>query len=195
MQKVCAAAGGVKGYVADPTCLLSEQARQCPFCPDGHRLRRHGSYLRYFILPDPEPIDRVVVLRLLCSRVGRTVSLLPDFCLPRRQYGPAFLAIFIEASVLLGLTLLAALKKARAAVPGYQVGQALLKGFASRDAQIRAYLAGLRARALPAPNRATSKPGHLAPLVSELVAGFGDAASAFLHHGRGLHDRFKVGLA
>lgn len=195
MQKVCAAAGGVKGYVADPACLLSEEARRCPFCVDGHKLRLHGSYRRYAILPDPEPVERLVVVRLLCPRVRRTVSLLPDFCLPRRQYGPAFLAIFLEAFVLLGLTLLAALKKARAAVPGYQVGQALLKGFSSRDRQIRAYLAGLRARALPEPDRATTKPGHLAPLVRELVAGFGDAASAFLHHGRGLHGCFEVGLA
>jgi hypothetical protein len=195
MQKICSVAGGVKAYVADPRCLLSEENCQCPFCADRHRLRLHGHYYRYGLLPDPEAVQLLPVFRLFCPREKKTVSLLPDFCTPRRQYGPAVLGIFLASLVLLGQTLLEALRQARAGVPGYQVGQALLRGFRARGHQIRAYLAGLRPRAAPVSWANSSRHHELVPLVAGLLAGFADPAVAFVHHGRALHERFGVGLA
>ena len=95
MQKILPVAGGIKAYVASPDGLLDSESRRCPFCSDRHRLRIHGWYHRYAIQPrTPEgEVPRIRVRRLLCVRQGRTVSLLPEFCLPRRQQGPAIRSV------------------------------------------------------------------------------------------------------
>ncbi|MEM7202550.1 MAG: DUF6431 domain-containing protein [Planctomycetota bacterium] len=95
MQKLLPVCGGLKAYVASPEMLVSERSRKCPFCRDKHRLRLHGHYHRHVLVPGDQAPERVPVRRLLCTRVRKTVSLLPDFCLPRRQHGPAILGTFL----------------------------------------------------------------------------------------------------
>jgi hypothetical protein len=56
-----------------------------PACPVDahHKIHRHGSYGRYANCSDVAPLV-VMVLRLLCVRCRRTISVLPDHLLPYR---------------------------------------------------------------------------------------------------------------
>jgi hypothetical protein len=193
MQRVLALAGGIKSYLASPDCLFSDETRCCPFCDDPHPLRVHGWYERYVILPPTEGTEQIPVRRLLCARVGRTVSLLPDFCLPRRQHGAGVLGLFLHGRVA-GLSLLAALCRARGECgPWHSVAQSLERGFLAREDRIRAYLSRLRAR-LREPGRAGPQ-RRLCSLVLGLVGEASSVVAAFVHHGRQFHDQFQLGLA
>jgi hypothetical protein len=175
--------------------VASDEARRCPFCPDRHRLRRSGHYRRWALLPDPEPRKHIPVLRLRCSKTGRTVSLLPGFCIPRRQHGPAILGVFLDGFVRLGLGLHAALKRARSAALEHSTAQSLMGGFQRRQERLRAYLAGLRSRAIPPPADLVGLRRDLAPLVLGLLADQPDPATGFTDHGIRLHHRFACALA
>ena len=192
MQKVCRAEGGVKSYLENSRCLLTDENRRCPFCPDSHRLRIHGTYDRQALFPEGIAA-RLVIHRLRCARTGRTVSLLPDFCLPRRQHGPSILGLFLDALVS-GAGQLEALMRFRPDATQHSTARSLLQGFLKRATKIRTYLASLRPRIVDPPR---SLPGHhgLALLVHGLLYGFKDPVPAFTDHGRGFHRRFQVGLA
>ena len=195
MQRIVRVAGGIKTYLSSPTCLVNSETRRCPFCPDGHRLRIHGWYHRFALLPGSQEACRIAVLRLLCPRQGRTVSLLPDFCLPRRQHGPGLLGLFL-AALLNGSSLLKALQRARSGgAPGHSVAQVLLKAFLARRHHLQAYLAGLRTRAVEVAPAVPEARRPLAQLVLGLLEGFPDVISAFEHHARHFHHRFQIGLA
>jgi hypothetical protein len=174
--------------------LESEQAWECPFCRDRHRLRLHGHYHRYALLPGGQEPERVPIRRLLCARTGRTVSLLPDFCLPRRQHGPAILGTFLSRYAE-GEPLLGALRAARHDAPCHSVAQSLRKGFLTRAGPIRAYLARLRARALEPPATASGRRREVAALLVGLCHGFMAAAQAFVHHAVDLHAMSQIGIA
>ena len=136
---------------------------------------------------------RVPVRRLLCVHTGRTVSLLPDFCIPRRQHGPAILGTFL-AGYAEGKPLLTALRAARRDAPSHSVAQSLRRGFLARGNRIRTFLASLRARALePTPSTAGLR-GEVSVLLGALCLGFVKAAEAFVHHGVGLHAMQQIGL-
>jgi hypothetical protein len=195
MQRVCAVTGWVKAYLASPGMLATPASRRCPFCHDGHLLRLHGVYLRHALFPDPEAPARIPVVRLLCPRAGRTVSLLPDFCLPRRQHGPAILGAFLLAWAVAGRPLLAALRSVRREAPGHSVAQSLLRGFLGRLHALRSYLAALRPRLPDPPKESPAPRRHAAAVVLALLEGFREAARAFVHHGRTFHGRFAEGLA
>lgn len=137
---------------------------------------------------------RVPVRRLLCTRVGRTVSLLPDFCIPRRQHGPAILGTFL-AEYAAGKPLVAALRAARRDAPSHSVAQSLRSGFLARGGRIRTYLAHLRARAVEPPPTTPGIRGEVRVLVAALCVGFVKTAAAFIHHGVGLHAMQQIGLA
>src|SRR6058998_509076 len=155
MQRVCPVAGGVKTYLGDPDCLVTEETRKCPFCKKEHPLRLHGWYTRFFLPPETGEVHLVPVRRLLCQRTGQTLSLLPDFCLPYRQHGPGILALFL-GGLLKGLRLLSALQKARPDATRHSVAQSLLAGFLRRRGRILTYLASLRSRVLE-PSREVPK--------------------------------------
>ena len=195
MQRVCPVAGGVKAYLADPGCLVTDATRVCPFCDDRHRLHLHDWYERWALLPDPEEPVRIPVRRLLCPGVGRTVSLLPDFCLPKRQHGPALLGRFLHAVAVLGTPLLHALRRVREDAPGHSVAQSLRDGFLARAVLLRAYLAGLRPRPPPVPSKVPARLRELAALVLGLVRRGRDPAVAFVHHARAFHAAFGTGIA
>lgn len=193
VQKLLLAPGGLNAYMAAPQMLVAAASRACPFCPCKHRLRSHGHYRRQVLLPDGRA-EVIQVQRLLCAHLGKTVSLLPDFCIPRRQHGPAILGGFL-ADYAAGKTLTAALRAARSEAPGHSVAQSLRSGFLLRDGRIRTYLAAVRARALePSPQPPDAR-GRVRALLAALCLGFAQAAQAFVHHGAGLHAMQQIGLA
>lgn len=187
--------GSVKSYLEDPDCLLNAETRACPFCPSHHPLRRHGWYSRWIIFPDPSDPERISILRLFCPSTGKTVSLLPDFCIPRRQHSSVFLAYFLKGIVVLGLGLTAAYRTLRKEAKSHSIAQGLLTGFTSRRQKIQVYLARWQPRINEAP--VSSPPAYtlLATLFHGLARGFPDEGSAFLHHGLRFHQKFKIGLA
>jgi hypothetical protein len=137
---------------------------------------------------------RVPVRRLLCARVGRTVSLLPGFCIPRRQHGAAVLGTFL-AGYAEGKPLLAALRAVRPDAPSHSVAQSLRAGFLARGMRIRTCLARLRARALESAPSARGFRSEVGALLGALCLGFVKAAEALVHHGVGLHAMQLIGLA
>jgi len=176
-------------------CWRPRERGKCPFCSEKHRLRRHGHYHRFVLLPGRQEPARVPIRRLLCARTaGRTVSLLPDFCLPRRQHGPEIVGSFLSAYAE-GGNLLAALRAARPDAAGHSVAQSLRDGFLARAGPIRAYLARLRARAVVPPVTTCRRRREVAALLAGLCHGFAAAAAAFVHHGVDLHAMAQIGLA
>ena len=194
MQKLLPVRGGLKVYLASPEMLVTAQSRACPFCRSEHRLRLHGHYHRVALVPGGDAARRVPIRRLLCIHTGRTVSLLPDFCMPRRQHGPAILGTFLSGYVS-GLSLMAALRAARPDAAGHSVAQSLRNGFLARAGPIRAYLARLRRRALEHRPTVAGPRREVAALLVGLCHDFATAAAAFLRHGVGLHELHQIGLA
>lgn len=193
MQKLLAVRGGLNAYVSAPDVLVDEISRACPFCAERHRLRLHGHYRRRALLPDGR-MEVIPVRRLLCARVGRTVSLLPDFCIPRRQHGAAILGTFLTGYAE-GKALTTALRAVRPDAPGHSVAQSLRKGFLDRGGRIRTYLACVRARAPEPPPSTPGFRGEVRALLAALGLDFAQAAEAFVHHGVGLHAMQQIGLA
>jgi len=186
--------GGVKCYLEEPDCLVGKDTRGCPFCGVDHALRLHGWYWRWMLLPDPEKPRRIPVRRLYCPHARRTVSLLPDFCLPRRQHGPAILALFLKV-FLAGAGLLQALRTVRRAAPCHAVAQSLRDGFLKRADKIRAYLAQRHRRAIEVPQQIPKDRRRPAELFFGLVAGFKNPDAAFVFHTVPFHQSFGEGLA
>lgn len=195
MQRVCRCPLDVKGYEGNPDVLLTAQSRACPFCATKHALSLHGFYERWALFPDPREDRRIRVRRLRCGVAGKTVSLLPDFCLPRRQHGPEILGRFLAAYVLLGLSLLRALRSVRATAAWHAVAEALRDGFQRRALSLRPYLARLCPRAEPVPRQVKPSRIELARLLCPMLAGFADPGLALRHHARELHALFQRRIA
>jgi hypothetical protein len=192
VQKLLPVRGGLNAYLAAPDVLVDEDSRKCPFCVETHRLRLHGHYHRCVLMDDGRTV-RIPVRRLLCARVGKTVSLLPDLCIPRRQHGAAMVGTFL-AGYADGKPLLAALRTVRPDAPSHSVAQSLRRGFLARGTRIRTYLAHLRARVVePSPSTPGFR-GQVSALLTALCFGFVKAADAFVHHGVGLHVMQQIGL-
>jgi hypothetical protein len=60
---------------------------KCPHkgCHTPIKMRKHGFYERYIV--GFEFVGKISVRRYICPMCGRTVSMLPSFCVPRLQYG------------------------------------------------------------------------------------------------------------
>lgn len=195
VQKIIAVGVTVHEYLARPQQIQREEHLGCPICPEGHRLWRHGWYRRRVILPGGEVVE-IPVARLLCRNTGTTVSLLPDFCIPRRQHGPAVLGLFLEALVVCGLSLAGAMRRARPDAPrGHSLPQSLLAGFRRRLSSTRTWLGSQRARA-PTPQTSPSRrPLEVCLAVTEILGLAADSEQAFIHAGRGIHDLTGMALA
>jgi hypothetical protein len=196
MPRICHCPGGVNAYLRNPRILLgNEENRACPFCGKPHRLWIHGTYRRTAIVPGKRGSVEIGVVRLLCAATGRTIVLLPDFCLPRRQYGPGILGILVHA-LAKGAKILVALKKAcpKAAMV-HSLAQTLRDRFLARGTTIRAYLAQKSSRFTPPEAGHTGKRYDVALLVSGLMQGFKDPVAAFSAHARLFHRFCGQGLA
>lgn len=67
-------------------------------------MHRDGWYMRHVILPDGRRRD-FGVYRFRCSSCGRTVSFLPDFCVPYKHFSADVIAAVLQAVLMLGLSL------------------------------------------------------------------------------------------
>lgn len=178
--------------------LSPARAGGCPYCRDRHRLRAHGSYERWvFVLDGHAPREeRVPVKRFLCPRTGRTVSLLPDFCLPRRRYGTEVVGLLLHAVSTVGASLAEAFSRLRHRLEGVRSGQALVAGFLARRPQLEGYTARLRQRTpeLPA-GLGDAYRQEVARLFLPLCVGHSSGPDALRHHGRCFHGQFGQGIA
>lgn len=193
MQKVIPFPAGVNAYLESLSHAPSEGDRLCPFCKELH-LRCHGFYFRWAILPGQAPV-RIRVRRLYCPVVRRTVSLLPDFCFPRRQHGPEIVGTFLVGYLLLGLSLAVAMRRARPdAPPGHSLPQALLAAFSCRQPLIRAWLSRYYPRPPPLAGPASTRPRDLVHAVRWILEITGDAASSFRRMACHFHSDLRLGL-
>ena len=139
--------------------------------------------------------ERVRVRRFLCPLTGRTVSLLPDFCLPRRRYGAEVVGRLLHAVSSVGASLASVFTRLRHELQGPRSAQALVAGFLARRPQLEAYAARLRQRAPELPPGLGLYRQEVARLFLPLQAGRASGADALRHHGRGFHDQFGRGIA
>ena len=123
------------------------------------------------------------------------MSLLPDFCIPRRQHGPVFLAHFLNALIVMGLGLMAAYRALRKEEGTHSTAQGLLRGFASHGPKIQIYLARLQPRSQEAPDSVPPSRKRLGALFYGITQGIPDLTEAFLHHGYGFYQQYTLGLA
>ena len=193
MQSVLPCRQGIKWYCEHPGCLVTEETRRCPYCPDGHRLSVYAWYWRWSAVPEAEAV-RIKVARLRCTRVGRTVSLLPDFCLPRRIIGPAILARFLMALVTTRLSLGAALEVAWQVGASRTTAESLLRGFLARAPLIATFLATVGDRTPPPLFAALPNRAPLALLVRGLLSDAMSETEAFVQHARQFHVQHQLGL-
>lgn len=160
-------------------------------------MRRHGWYARWAIVPAETAFEerRLRVRRLRCPRVGRTVSLLPDFCLPRRQYGPEAVGLLLQLFALLRQGLLGAFRRLRPQATGHSVPQHLIGSFVRRRAQLTVYAGGLAPRVPDPPPELDGARFEVATLLLPLLQGQPTAPAALRHHGVPFHARFALGVA
>lgn len=196
MQRILKCPLTVKDYVSNPDILISDKALQCPFCPDGHRLIRHGYYSRQALFLGDPSCRQIKVVRLLCIYRGSTVSLLPDFCMPRRQHGPAIICLFLIYLFIEGLSLHCALGRIRPDTCCHSTGQSLRDGFLRKGEQIDAYLDSIEAYRTE--NEISPHTRHSHPRASHrlsvLISGSSSPQEAFTNHCREFHNRFNCGL-
>lgn len=76
----------------------------CPICGIKCSLRKHGTYSRYFcdLFTGTQSID---ILRYYCCSCGSTVSYLPSFALPRRQFSAGIISICLQLIFACGVSL------------------------------------------------------------------------------------------
>lgn len=197
MQKLLRVAPWLKGRGEPQDAGEVAGAADCPFCPLAHRLRRHGFYERWALLVEGGVLveHRVRVRRLLCPRTGRTVSLLPAVCIPRRQHGPEALGTLLDAYALAQQGLLAAYRCLRPGAESHSVPQHLVGGFLRRRPQWTAYLGGLRARVPLPPPGLEGRRLEVARLLLPLREGHPGGPQALRLHGVPFHERFALGVA
>jgi transposase-like protein len=76
----------VEDFSVQKAELFPDEPLKCPFkdCSMPVKLKKHGYYARYYISRRFNGI--IYIRRYICPVCGRTVSMLPVFCLPRFQY-------------------------------------------------------------------------------------------------------------
>jgi hypothetical protein len=206
MQKITELSGTINKILRDAAAGITavpQGADLCPFCEPTHRLRRHGTYRRTAVTA--EAVFCVSIQRLLCAATGGTVSLLPDFLLPRKQHVIPVVAAFFLAFALQRLSLAASMVGATIIYPSRQKGTYWIRCLLRNAPIIQAYMASMRPRqriprseaAPPASARAgfiTRARARLKPLLEVLRNGFRSLQDAFRFHSRNLHIRFARAL-
>jgi hypothetical protein len=197
VQRIIDFDGGIKQYLVRAPSSIPSGSDLCPFCRPTHRLRRHGSYCRNAVTAVDS--HRIAVQRLYCPATGRTVSLLPDFLVPRKQHTAPVIAAFLYAFAWLGLGLAAAVSKATRVYPSRQKGRFWARAIAARGHVIRAYVATQRARVSAPPSDALLLAHPVRRLLYSLLAplrvGYADLPAAFVHHSRRMHAAHGLALA
>lgn len=175
----------------DPSIIIAEDHRRCPFCDDGHRLNSHGHYERFVVLPDR--VEHIPVLRFLCPEAMRTVSLLPDFCLPRRQVGVAVLSVLLHGVTFLSQSIETAVHKARLPIDP-KTGWSLLSRFRSQIDLIGTHVGQVFGRVPELPDHVPRHDPQFHQLVAALL-GTASPSLALISHARQFHEKFHRPLA
>jgi hypothetical protein len=147
----------------------------------------------------------VSIQRLLCAATGKTVSILPDFLLPRKQHVIPVVAAFFLVFTLQHLSLAASMAYATIIYPSRQKGTYWIRCLLRNVPAVRAYLASVlphqripRSEAVPPPSPRsgfiTRARARLKPLLELLRNGFRSLQDAFRFHSRNLHIRFARAL-
>lgn len=76
----------------------------CPICEINRPLRKHGTYNRY-LCDFHYGTSEIEILRYYCPRCGGTVSFLPSFAVPNRQYSAAIISICLQLVFACGISL------------------------------------------------------------------------------------------
>lgn len=170
----------------------------CLLCGKRHRLRAHGRYLRWAIVPEGDGFEarRIPVRRFLCAIKGRTLSLLPDFCTPRCHYGPEAVGVFLYAFAFLSLHLLDAFRKVRPEAVDHGTAWAIVRRFLEREVALLAYLSRLTLRARAPPEGLTGVRYQVACLLCRLFAeNEPDPGQVLRRHGVRFHREFGLAIA
>lgn len=84
----------VQHYAREFAQLSIARPRSCPWCEAPGRLVGHGSYPRNAV--DTSHSIPIRIKRFLCPVCGKTVSVLPTFCLPHRHYQAATIQAVLD---------------------------------------------------------------------------------------------------
>jgi len=86
MQKIFIEKQQAKNYKYPNNSLYPDAPEKCPFkkCMARKKLKKHGYYKRYIITK--AYTIKIRIRRYKCKICGRTVSMLPSFCIPYYQY-------------------------------------------------------------------------------------------------------------
>ncbi len=133
--------GSIQLYQAQLADPDRHRPDRCPQCQAKHPLTSHGFYTRTLIDTVMETILRI--RRYLCQFCKRTVSLLPQFCLPYLRSSISVIALFLVARLLHHQTLNAAATAAHQPSMPYQRGQFWLRRFTAQAATLCAALAAI----------------------------------------------------
>ena len=77
---------------------------ECPLCNRKQPLRKHGTYKRYYC-DFRFGISEIFILRYYCPDCGSTVSYLPSFAIPRRQFSASIISICLQLVFVCGISL------------------------------------------------------------------------------------------
>lgn len=101
----------VKDFSVQKTELFPDAPLRCPFkdCSMPVKLKKHGYYTRYYISRLFSGI--LYIRRYICPVCGRTVSMLPVFCLPKFQYSALDILNMLYELYNLGISLNRYIKK------------------------------------------------------------------------------------
>jgi len=76
----------------------------CPICSLNHPLRKHGTYSRY-LCDLKYGTSKIDILRYYCKNCGGTVSYLPSFAIPHRQFSAGIISICLHLVFICGISL------------------------------------------------------------------------------------------
>ena len=76
----------------------------CPLCGRKRPLRKHGTYPRNVCDLQFPPV-LINILRYYCPGCGGTVSILPSFCLPRKQHSAGVVSLCLQLVLACGVSL------------------------------------------------------------------------------------------
>ena len=76
--------------------------KKCPFkkCGVNLEMKKHGFYSRF--LTTFKFSGRIRIRRYICPKCGKTVSMLPSFCIPRVSYGATLVVMLLRFALTAG---------------------------------------------------------------------------------------------
>ena len=89
--------------------------KQCPICKKHVQMKKHGFYLRYFVIVGFN--KKIMIRRYICPECGKTISFLPYFCITFFQYYIGLIIEYIKETINRTDTLKSCLERLRKANP------------------------------------------------------------------------------